>query len=37
MNQEFNDKIDIETPPVKTRSEGKNLGSTPVEHGRNRT
>ena len=31
------DKIEFETTPVKTRWEGKNLGSTPVEHGRNRT
>ena len=31
------DKIEFETTPVKTRWEGKNSGSTPVEHGRNRT
>ena len=31
------DKIEFETTPVKTRWERKNLGSTPVEHGRNRT
>ena len=31
------DKIEFETTPVKTRWERKNSGSTPVEHGRNRT
>ena len=31
------DKIEFETTPVKTRWEGKNSGSTPVEHERNRT